>query len=672
MQPLRGHLLPARYLRPVAARDAAFRYRRREYFVEPAEGDGADAGRSCRRRRRADPVGRAGAPGRGSGGRVCALHQAGRVGRAGRLGRPAWPSRQRHRAAGTRRRVTTAMALATKCPHCNTIFRVAHDQLKLRGGIVRCGACNEVFDGNAALVEPAAAKAPMAPLPSSSTHAMSAELAVFDAAMAALDTRAADTLQSDEAASMYTLDVDTAEPADGGHPPHETDAPSAPQAGQASAFFDEADIAAYHTQPALGGIGTAASTPSLEDALDLDLDVELDPDVATARDASGTGAALEAEATHAAAELPLIAPPAMSATTIKDDATSALDRADDAAASPDHAADAGRYPGDDDFDAELAGKSDAEIAAELVALSQADTLSEPSFDAILELAAELTIEAPAETEAQDYAQDGRREPTLGEPPSEHLVAAALDDGHHDDLDATREDDAAAAAEADAYDTDAEAESGADQVDDDVQVSAVGLARASTAAADPVAVADADTIDSDDDSEEPGFVKRARRRQKMGKAARIVMAAGSVALLAALLAQGIGTFRNQLAAELPQLKPLLVSACAALGCKVELPTQIDDLSIEPGELQTLAENTYSFTTQLRNGGAITQAWPYIELVLNDNADKPVLRRVFAPRDYLAAPADAAQGFAPRSELSVKLYFEIAQLKASGYHIAVFYP
>src|SRR5471030_2706813 len=229
-------------------------------------------------------------------------------------------------------------------------------------------------------------------------------------------------------------------------------------------------------------IRSRRSTPSLEDALDLDLDVELDPDVATARDASGTGAALEAEATHAAAgseaaaELPLIAPPAMSATTIKDDATSALDRADDAAVSPDHAADAGRYPGDDDFDAELAGKSDAEIAAELVALSQADTLSEPSFDAILELAAELTIEAPAETEAQD----GRREPTLGEPPSEHLVAAALDDGHHDDLDATREDDAAAAAEADAYDTDAEAESGADQVDDDVQVSAVGLTRASPA------------------------------------------------------------------------------------------------------------------------------------------------------------------------------------------------
>jgi predicted Zn finger-like uncharacterized protein len=40
------------------------------------------------------------------------------------------------------------MALATQCPHCHTTFRVASDQLKLRGGIVRCGACQSIFDGN--------------------------------------------------------------------------------------------------------------------------------------------------------------------------------------------------------------------------------------------------------------------------------------------------------------------------------------------------------------------------------------------------------------------------------------------------------------------------------------------------------------------------------------------
>src|SRR6185437_8323284 len=39
------------------------------------------------------------------------------------------------------------MALATQCPHCHTTFRVAHDQLKLRGGLVRCGSCKEIFNG---------------------------------------------------------------------------------------------------------------------------------------------------------------------------------------------------------------------------------------------------------------------------------------------------------------------------------------------------------------------------------------------------------------------------------------------------------------------------------------------------------------------------------------------
>lgn len=44
--------------------------------------------------------------------------------------------------------------LATRCPHCHTVFRVVADQLKLRDGLVRCGSCREVFDGQAHLCEP--------------------------------------------------------------------------------------------------------------------------------------------------------------------------------------------------------------------------------------------------------------------------------------------------------------------------------------------------------------------------------------------------------------------------------------------------------------------------------------------------------------------------------------
>lgn len=46
------------------------------------------------------------------------------------------------------------MALATQCPHCHTTFRVAHDQLKLRAGLVRCGSCKQIFNGIENLLRP--------------------------------------------------------------------------------------------------------------------------------------------------------------------------------------------------------------------------------------------------------------------------------------------------------------------------------------------------------------------------------------------------------------------------------------------------------------------------------------------------------------------------------------
>ncbi|KRC70378.1 hypothetical protein ASE30_18055 [Achromobacter sp. Root83] len=64
------------------------------------------------------------------------------------------------------------MALTTRCPQCGTSFKVVPDQLRVRNGLVRCGACSTVFDGRACLLsEPGAPVAPTAPasapLPSS-------------------------------------------------------------------------------------------------------------------------------------------------------------------------------------------------------------------------------------------------------------------------------------------------------------------------------------------------------------------------------------------------------------------------------------------------------------------------------------------------------------------------
>ena len=55
------------------------------------------------------------------------------------------------------------MSLNTRCPACETVFKVVPDQLKVSSGWVRCGRCAEVFD--AATHLPAPTGAPATPTP---------------------------------------------------------------------------------------------------------------------------------------------------------------------------------------------------------------------------------------------------------------------------------------------------------------------------------------------------------------------------------------------------------------------------------------------------------------------------------------------------------------------------
>ncbi len=186
-------------------------------------------------------------------------------------------------------------------------------------------------------------------------------------------------------------------------------------------------------------------------------------------------------------------------------------------------------------------------------------------------------------------------------------------------------------------------------------------------------ADEDAIDALD-SAEPDFVVRARRRQRLAQSRRIVLTAGS-ALLALLLAfQLLYYFRVQLAAQSSAAATMLSAACRLAGCTVGLPAHIDMVTIESSELQALPGSTDSFTLAalLRNRSATRQQWPHIELTLNDASEAAVARRVIAPRDYLPASQEPEQGFAPNSEQSARLVFTLAQARAAGFRVYLFYP
>ncbi|MDD5383358.1 MAG: zinc-ribbon and DUF3426 domain-containing protein [Gallionella sp.] len=146
------------------------------------------------------------------------------------------------------------------------------------------------------------------------------------------------------------------------------------------------------------------------------------------------------------------------------------------------------------------------------------------------------------------------------------------------------------------------------------------------------------------------------------------------LLLVLFAQAAYFFRVDLAARLPGLKPALTGYCKLLGCSVPLPQKPDLMSIESSDLEAdpTHVNQITLNALLRNRAPYAQAFPNLELTLNDTQDKPLARRIFKPKDYLPPLENEQTGLLPNRELSVKLYLNTADLRPIGYRLVLFYP
>lgn len=145
--------------------------------------------------------------------------------------------------------------------------------------------------------------------------------------------------------------------------------------------------------------------------------------------------------------------------------------------------------------------------------------------------------------------------------------------------------------------------------------------------------------------------------------------------ATLAAQAAYRYRTELAVLVPQTREPLEAACRAIGCTVSLPRRPDLIGIESSDLQTdgRRENVIVLNAVLRNRAPFPQEYPALELTLTDDADRPVLRRVLKPAEYLE-PASAAQlaaGIAAGSETALRLQLEAGRNRATGYRLYLFF-
>ncbi|MGH8688362.1 MAG: zinc-ribbon and DUF3426 domain-containing protein [Burkholderiales bacterium] len=152
--------------------------------------------------------------------------------------------------------------------------------------------------------------------------------------------------------------------------------------------------------------------------------------------------------------------------------------------------------------------------------------------------------------------------------------------------------------------------------------------------------------------------------------------GAVVALAALAGQLAYYYRTEVATLVPRTRPYLEQACRSLACEVRLPRRPDLLSIESSDLQADARRDHLIVLNavIRNRAPFAQELPALELTLTDAAERPVLRRVLRPAQYLPSrPAAAlAQGIAPGAEEIVRVHFDTGGAPATGYRLYLFYP
>jgi hypothetical protein len=185
--------------------------------------------------------------------------------------------------------------------------------------------------------------------------------------------------------------------------------------------------------------------------------------------------------------------------------------------------------------------------------------------------------------------------------------------------------------------------------------------------------------ADTATQQPSFLGDAIKKNKnrsniaVNKSRAWLWAFASLLLILVAGIQSIYFLRDEIAIYYPNAKPYLVQACHKLTCSINLPKKIEFIVIDDSDMQEDAEHLglVRFASTLINSGNHAVAYPTLELTLTDVEDKPVLRRIFKPDEYLPADTNFADGIQANAETRIKLAVTTTDITVSGYRVFVTY-
>ncbi|WP_080408686.1 DUF3426 domain-containing protein [Burkholderia ubonensis] len=546
------------------------------------------------------------------------------------------------------------MLLATRCPHCETVFRLQQEQLVLHGGLVRCGHCRQIFDAAESLVHEHAPQ-PEAALADDADHERVAEeapgadhaVAVEAAGVEAPSTKTV----AFEAPAVETPAVEA--------PAADTPAVDAPPA---KALADEAAAIESRTVEAPSAETPAVETPAAKAPADEARAIE-SPAVESPAAASPVP---ETEAHHAA-DLPATPPPRLFVDNAPGEHPTHADFR------PDHwDMWAPWLDGNVDPSLQHSGRNvraepliplvlpDANASLETApGVVRLTATPEPSPGSAAAAAAQPA--APSASADLGPAHDARhdaREPRLAaEAPSatrEHAPAAdersplaSAHDKHEPRF---------------AADASADADRAATRTQREPQF-------ATGAAPEPFSA-----IPAVDDDRPPFAVTRETRApQRRGLLGGFF--GGLVAtVLAVLLALQLAWWqRETLMIYWPVTLGWFQRACVPLGCTVAPPRAIDGLRLDATDLRQVdGPRVLELKAPLTNRYRVALAYPSLELTLLDDTNHVTVRRVLAPRDYVRPGTPINAGLPAGATQTMIVRLDTNGAPASNFRVQIFYP
>ncbi|BDC39518.1 DUF3426 domain-containing protein [Paraburkholderia terrae] len=626
------------------------------------------------------------------------------------------------------------MLLATRCPFCETVFRLQPEQLTLRRGLVRCGHCKEVFDASSSLFDVSGGvsvdKAKHVTIDDVTAHTLET-LANGGIAPAPETKPAVDVPRAPFATPVVThteeavtpqpaeaFDARVAEPHIGSGNAHaelaSEEKPAEQHAEHAAAQVAQPDVAveARHEAAVQASPVAAASAEVEADTARVEPSFpagETQP--ASSADkpdfraeawnpwAPAPDASIDRRIRHNASTIPFnpVTIPRSAQPPLTLELTESqpmhLDKAiarEPVAPEPHSEAPVEAKPeapaaAQAAANVEPAVEAQAEPTFEQPAEPQAHQKAEPTFGATPAHEAEPAIHAPphawrepeslrepAEARHDQAANETKREP---EAPQHESFDDALRESRRDEhaKPVFEDEDGTVVPSAEHA---GHAGHAAQNREREPFFGAPSAEpdlepRFGAAARDPYNAPFAATPDSDNDA---FAVTREPRQPESSRFMWQVLGGVAAGLLGCLLLVQLAWWqRETVMVAWPDAQSLFVKACAHLGCKVEPPRDIDGLLVEPSDLRQVdGPHRLELKMPLRNRFDLALAYPAVELTLLDENNNIAVRRVLWPQDYVKPGTPIAAGLPARTTQTMIVRLDTGDAVASNFRVQIFYP